>query len=53
MKLPNLKIKTTYWHGIPVNLPESKAGWLLYIGGPSVFSVVIIVLVLVGILQDS
>ena len=53
MKLPNLKIKTTYWHGIPVNLPESKAGWLLYIGGSSVVSVVIVVVVLVGLLQDS
>jgi len=53
MELPNLKIKTHYWHGIPVNFPESKAGWLLYIGGPSVFSVIIIVLVLVGVLQDS
>ena len=53
MKLPNLKIKTTYWHGIPVNLPESKAGRLLYIGGPSVVSVVIVVLVLVGLLKDS
>ena len=46
MELPNLRIKTFLWHGIPVNVPESRAGWVLYFGIPLIASVLVIALAL-------